>query len=608
MFQDNFEASAPVGNAVPASSSLERPLGQEGGTPQPFSYLPLTHDPSAVGPGAIPKTSRVAFPSQRDLDFPTFCQQSGLGISQMPHVTVATPAVPTTVVTSVDVPIFSSNPVPSSNPMGATSGQAYIPNVDGNLDVDEDKDIAETCTFLVHMVDNFNQRIPTLSAPSQTRVMDMNRQLLTLLTPKKSPAVNDSDSDDSDENVKPAGSDLFGRSKITGHATKTLNASNSSVSVDQLADILARFDRRIVPRPEPYDMTSGHNFLDFLALFEEFCTSTYCGSTTFWVGELGRLLTGNLLSAFNALRSPSDTYDQMKQKLCQWHDENRDAHSRDRKAAFTNAVRHAGESYRLFAARLEKLFRVAFPKKNVDTSKILRDKFLNSVPASLQQQILMMRNVGISMCRTDITWSTIIVLAGAADSENLISSAPASGFTAPVLHAPVLTNPALPMPSSSASVFVGSVPRSSVTDAVTQCEGRRDLNLEPRDRPSRSLEKEQRVSRDRSRSASRARNVKCFYCKKLGHVKSECRKFNGLCLACGASDHRIGQCPVRNAVVRNGQRMLSQTGLHSAPPNNNSSQGPVPNVQFPDLTKPPPMHPTSYYYNRVPDSNQRTLN
>ena len=37
--------------------------------------------------------------------------------------------------------------------------------------------------------------------------------------------------------------------------------------------------------------------------------------------------------------------------------------------------------------------------------------------------------------------------------------------------------------------------------------------------------------------------VKCTFCDKLGHEESTCRRKNGLCLKCGATDHSIRDCP-----------------------------------------------------------------
>jgi hypothetical protein len=37
----------------------------------------------------------------------------------------------------------------------------------------------------------------------------------------------------------------------------------------------------------------------------------------------------------------------------------------------------------------------------------------------------------------------------------------------------------------------------------------------------------------------------CYYCNRAGHVKADCRRFNGLCLVCGSPSHQISTCPQR---------------------------------------------------------------
>ena len=82
--------------------------------------------------------------------------------------------------------------------------------------------------------------------------------------------------------------------------------SNYALTWDHLFQILSPLDTRSVPKPEKFDMASGQLFSDFITLFEEYCTHTFRGSTTLWVPELGRLLSGNILDAFSTLRVPGE--------------------------------------------------------------------------------------------------------------------------------------------------------------------------------------------------------------------------------------------------------------------------------------------------------------
>ena len=94
--------------------------------------------------------------------------------------------------------------------------------------------------------------------------------------------------------------------------------------------------------------------------------------TSLWIGELGRLLQGEMHGAFEALKVPGDTYKSLKKKLLKWRTDTREVLENKTKHRFTKARIQAGESLRLYAARLEKAFRLAYPNRGVERSKTLR--------------------------------------------------------------------------------------------------------------------------------------------------------------------------------------------------------------------------------------------
>ena len=438
----------------------------------------------------------------------------------------------TTVVSSASQ-FASSMAGASGSGMG---GGASSENLDHN--VDEERDLLNTCQLIVKLVESCNHRLPSFNSRCRVIVEDMNKHVMSVLEGYKTPSrdVDSSDlSEDEQRTTKLCQQEKIDKgSRVQQHVKHDVSA-NSTVTMDQLTDILSKFDRRTVPKPEPYNMSAGQDFEDFLALFEEYCSNSYCGSSRLWIGELGRLLDGDISVAFQALRSPSDNYEVIKGKLVQWHFDNKDLHIRERRGNFCEAVKVAGESTRLYAARLEKMFRLAYPRKRVELSKTLKEKFYQTVPAPLQQQISTMRNIGISMHKTDIPWSTILVLATAYDSEHCAS----------------------PNSNSAVPVFIGAVSAShSVMDAVTQCGEINTLNGSGEHsfgRSGRDVMRDTQSQRQQRRSGSSSRNLTCFYCKKKGHIKEECRKLKGLCLACGAPDHKISQCPSRAALMQSVQ-------------------------------------------------------
>ena len=88
----------------------------------------------------------------------------------------------------------------------------------------------------------------------------------------------------------------------------------------------------------------------------------------------------------------------------------------------------------------------------------------------------------------------------------------------------------------------------------------------------------------------------CSFCGKLGHIRPNCRRANGLCLWCGSRDHAVETCPHRRIGTTNqtlpalpgpsGQRVVpGPLGQRSQGPAVRRDQGPV--VRRPPL---PPQH------------------
>lgn len=478
----------------------------------------------------------------------------------------------------------AANPGPISKEGSSSNGLAVL---------NEEEDLAGTCAVIVKMVDTCNWQMPFLSIAARSIVEDMNLRVMSIIKGRRRTDFQGDDSSDNSDDEPPVRIKPEIRKpnvSVNSDRRKPVNhniSGHSAVSVDQLADILSRFDKRTVPKPEPFDIASGHNFVDFLALFEEYCTNSFCGSSKLWVGELGRLLNGDMAVAFNALRSPSDSYEDIKTKLCKWHSESGDLRVKERKRVFSEATRNAGETTRLYAARLERLFKLAYPRKNVDSSSTLRDKFFKTVPPTLQQQISMMRNVGLSMQQSNITWSTVIVLAGAFDKEH-----------------------STPVYDVGSSVFVGAVAsRSSVADAVTQYDGQGNAGLyvDQTERLPRSMGRQDQSGHNRNRRSA-SRNKVCFHCKKVGHIKEECWRFNGLCLACGSADHVISKCPSREKLLQSSNKMLKGSDSYKPKVHYVGADSGGTTTQFTDLSRPPPGYQPVSNFDIGPDHSGRPLN
>ena len=306
-----------------------------------------------------------------------------------------------------------------------------------NVDFGSVADIASTCTYVSKVVANLNKNLGIVPTDIKKHIFSLNRELRTILASEeeiedrdlserlplqrgKHESKSDNNSSDSTPNSVYK-TRAVKRKSLHKRAAKTVKitkpskprarhvriCSNSSegdtvetqesmqsgpsppnicvppvqqenlhsgvLTLDNLAEILGRLDSRVVPRPEPFDDTSGQSFSEFLKVFEDYCTYNFRGSPTLWAGELGRFLTGEMHKAFTFLKIPGDSYDIVKQKLLQWRSDSREVYHATRHSKFNQATLETGESVRLFATRLEKAFRIAYPSRSIDfAGKVFR--------------------------------------------------------------------------------------------------------------------------------------------------------------------------------------------------------------------------------------------
>ena len=186
-----------------------------------------------------------------------------------------------------------------------------------------------------------------------------------------------------------------------------------------LVNALSRLHNRQIPRPEPFDDLCGYSFDQFLVNFEEYCASSFRGSQTFWISELAGLLSGEMKMAFEALRVPGESYPSLREKLRRWRYDNEDTLEQTTRLKFNEASPHNGESCRLYAGRLEKLYKLAFPKKisHIQTSKTLQRKLLHTVPVELANQFKTAFSLNKTLNNSELTLSEILTLASTYDAQ-----------------------------------------------------------------------------------------------------------------------------------------------------------------------------------------------
>ena len=87
----------------------------------------------------------------------------------------------------------------------------------------------------------------------------------------------------------------------------------------------------------------------------------------------------------------------------------------------------------------------------------------------------------------------------------------------------------------------------------------------PRSDPQRTFvsRRSNRSPSQASHASSRSSGKTCFYCKKPGHIKSECWRASGLCLICG-KQHQMVDCSKYNPNFKKGKEVQTSTRCSKA--------------------------------------------
>jgi hypothetical protein len=475
-------------------------------------------------------------------------------------------------------------PVGVSAPSGlsAPSDGAGPSGVSVAFDSGDLKALKETCQYVTTIVSNLQQQMSTLNPGAQQCIKDLNTHLRSLVMEppvgsggldgkpdvrakaklyKSTPPTYQSDSSSSESAVAQPVTEKRKSRHRSSHSSINQRVSSDNpgkgkhlmrddfggsrgrksalaLSPDQLLEVLSRMDSRTVPKPDKFDMVTGQSFTDFLVSFEEYCSNTFRGSSSLWVSELGRFLSGTIHDAYLAVRTPNDSFNSIKRKLTKWCSDTQEVTEKDTRRRFERAKMQPQDSFRLYAAQLEKAFTLAHPSRDVENSGSLRRKFMETVPRAFRKQLSTARSLSLTMHNRELTWSNILSLASRQDAEDEVTGTSCEGEESEVwFNSQPRSTSVSYLPYTVDSQPFNVVQSSLNLSAPAWHSGRLPSarnNFESRRSP-------QLVGSQEIVSESRT----CYYCNRAGHVKADCRRFNGLCLVCGSPSHQISTCPQR---------------------------------------------------------------
>lgn len=387
-----------------------------------------------------------------------------------------------------------------------------------------------------------------------------NKVVVTVNTEDENEQTASSDNISLDVSIESEYSDSNKKSK-TNNKSKKLDKQRREIKT--LKALMGKFDNRKVPQLEKYDEQNGENLECYLQKFENYCKESYKGNRRYWIGILEEKLPKDMLEAFRSMREVNDTYEESKERLISWHKDMTELRKRKKREEFSNIKYNKGESYYIFSVRMQKAYKIAYPKHNIETSSFLREKYMKTAPKSLRR-VLSSQMVSDKVNNRTITWSSIQKCARYVDIQEAEENRSKkennkSDDTDEEKPREIVIN----VGKNSASKESNS--KKNTSKIYYSNNENRDNGYQSRTpRYQQYKSQPQRTPITRPPEELKNRNKTCNYCKFPGHVYETCRKRLNSCFVCGGEGHYASGCnqqrrtPRASSVPRYQQQQQSQ--------------------------------------------------
>ena len=312
------------------------------------------------------------------------------------------------------------------------------------------------------------------------------------------------------------------------------------------------------PKIEKLDAYGRKDVNVWFREFESYCKEKLGENKKFWVNELGNFLVGRLTEYYREIiRSKERKYEVVKERLIAVVKRMKGSVKYRKKDLFEDARMGKDERVGIYAQRLETLAREKFGDDDINSNKALLKKFIATVPERVAARINARRKEMMTYRKTRMMWEDVLELVEDESLDDVEEIYKVERSYSEVLKSTLV---------GEMKEFLDDYYKENENRARSRSYDRRNVYVVNgrRDESTNRWRKGKRGQRDRSvsqgrngnmnagnrqgemnggRVSDRTREIQCFRCGRLGHMKRECRWALGVCFGCGMNGHFVRNCP-----------------------------------------------------------------
>lgn len=304
---------------------------------------------------------------------------------------------------------------------------------------------------------------------------------------------------------------------------------------ESMVDMFRRmkFQKEVVS-PGKFDGRDGTSLREFLREYEAYFASKYEGSEKQQARTLGEHLSGAARKAYEAMGGSTLRYSVLKPELLSWYQGERSNTQMKSESEFRKARMAQGDSFKIYAMRLERLACRAFPDSVAVRERQLCRKLWKTTPEDFQQILSSNeRSLSLHGVARRLSWGDMVRLAESEDRfrrdrrEDVSSDSRTEDDDRFVWYSRPDSGPAKPKrPVRQNDERRG---KSRVSFGPVFPDGIAQVSRSP--------------NSDSVRGSPTRKLTICDWCGRRGHQEEGCWTKAGACMICGSGEHSKDDCP-----------------------------------------------------------------